>query len=73
MTAIAASAWLVIVGVLGLRHEAEENLQFFDLQRIAALRSGLASTANTGWMGDVDISSPGKAGLKWPATGSASI
>lgn len=46
---------------LGLRGEASQNLQWFNFAKVSTLRSGLASTASSGWHGDVDVSSPAKA------------
>src|SRR5262249_5173657 len=59
---------LLLMGVLaaamvflGLRHEASQDLQLFDLERVSTLRSGLANSANSAFMADVDVSSPAKA------------
>jgi hypothetical protein len=64
----ALTTQLLLMGVLagamvflGLRHEASQDLQLFDLERVATLRSGLANTANSAFMADVDVSSPAKA------------
>jgi 4-amino-4-deoxy-L-arabinose transferase-like glycosyltransferase len=51
----------VAVVFLGLRREAQQSIGVFDFEKVAALRNGLASTANSGFMVDVDVSTPGRA------------
>src|SRR5262249_17954031 len=46
---------------LGLRQEAEANLDVFDFERLSHYRYGLAVSAESGWMQDVDVSTPAKA------------
>ena len=59
---------LVLIGALalaflflGLRQEAAEEVTQFNLERVASVRAALASTANSGWIGEADVSSPTKA------------
>ena len=54
-------ALVLILLFLGLRQQASENLSILSLERVSSFRSGLASTANSGWRGDVDLSTPAKA------------
>jgi hypothetical protein len=51
----------VTVMFLGLRNEAVENFSIMNFDRLSTVRSGLASTADSGWHGDADVSSPARA------------
>jgi hypothetical protein len=46
---------------LGLRKEATDDLSILSLERVSSFRAGMASSANSGWRGDVDLSTPSKA------------
>ena len=45
----------------GLHKEASEDLSMLNLEHVSSFRSGMASTADSGWRGDVDLSTPGRA------------
>jgi hypothetical protein len=56
-----AGALTLLVAFLGLQNELQSNLLYFDFSNVSRLRSNLASTSNSGWQGDADVSSPAKA------------
>jgi hypothetical protein len=49
------------VAVLGLEGPALQGAETFDLQRVSDFRRGMATSAQSGFSQDVDISTPGKA------------
>jgi hypothetical protein len=52
---------ILLLVAVGLSGRAQEGTQFFDLERVNAYRQGMASTANSAFSADVDISTPGRA------------
>jgi hypothetical protein len=51
----------MVMAGFGLSRQASSSLGKFTFERAAALRVGLAATANSGFQSDADISSPAKA------------
>ena len=56
----------VIVVALGFYSNAATDLEVFDLEKVSSYRRGMASTANSAFAGDVDVSTPGRAILFLP-------
>jgi len=52
---------VVLVGGVGLTSNARQDLEYFDLGRVSSYRRGMATTANSAFSGDADVSTPGKA------------
>jgi hypothetical protein len=52
---------LGFLAVLGLEGPALQGAEAFDLQRVSDFRRGMASSAQSGFAQDIDISTPGKA------------
>lgn len=57
---------LALLALVGLSSSAREGMQFLDLERINTFRQGMATTANSGFAADVDVSTPGRALLFLP-------
>lgn len=51
-------ACAIIIGVTGLSRNLSEGLEMANLEHVAAYRFGMATTANSGFAHDLDISSP---------------
>ncbi len=58
---VIGSALVLVVLVLGLSGAAQQGTEYMSLEKISTFRNGMATTANSGFSAEVDISTPGGA------------
>jgi hypothetical protein len=55
---VAGGALLILLGLLGFAGRAEQGTEYLNLQRVSSFRQSMATTADSGFAADVDISTP---------------